>query len=172
VDKASPGPVPLSNETGLRLWQPHSAARQGFAYGSPTQQRDRASPMAVPLSSETGLRLWQSQRVLTDYLACCDGGPTSNRSRVRENTLWCALSEVKRTFVVVVLATVSYSWPHPKRSLTYCSSSALQVRYIALEVVVVDSRRLYCLENRTTAPSLCGYCEARLIRHRCPSFLW
>jgi hypothetical protein len=63
------------------------------------------------------------------------GARPTDRPRVRETTLWCALSEVKRVFVVAVLATVSYSWPNPKRSLTYSSSSSGTFR-IALEVLL------------------------------------
>jgi hypothetical protein len=66
--------------------------------------------MAVPLGSGTELRLWQSQRVsdTTTYLVVM-GAQLTDRPRVRETTLWWALSEVKRVFVVVALTTVSYS---------------------------------------------------------------
>ena len=65
---------------------------------------------------------------------------------MRETTLWWALSEVKRVFVVVVLATVSYSWPNPKRSLTYSSSSSSTFG-IAFEVVCLFSVPL-CVARR------------------------
>ena len=71
---------------------------------------------------------------------------------VRETTLRCALSKVKRVFVVVVLATVSYSWPNPKRSLTDSSSSS-NTFGIALEVVVVYSRSLCVLRIEPPLPA-------------------
>jgi hypothetical protein len=104
-DEAPPMAAPLSSETGLRLWQSLSAVRQGFAYGSPSQLRDRASPMLSHLAVRQGFAYGSPRGFWHDYLVCCDGGPASDRPRVRDTTLWCALRKVKRIFVVVVLAT-------------------------------------------------------------------